>query len=152
MTSRWTETMVGAFVILSLLAFVFLALNVSGLALTQSSSTYRVQAFFANVGGLTNRAEITLAGVAVGNVRQIEIDREEKNALVTMDIHGDIDFLPTDTSAAILTSGLLGEKYIGLQLGANEETMRDGDFILDTQSAIVLEDLIGRFLVSAGRQ
>jgi len=151
MTSRWIETLVGIFVMLGLLAFVFLALSVSGLAFTKSGSSYQLQAFFANVGGLTSRAEVTLAGVAIGSVESIAIDHQEKNALVTLNIDGDIDFLPEDTSAAILTSGLLGEKYIGLQLGAEEENLRDGDFILDTQSAVVLEDLIGQFLVSSGK-
>lgn len=151
MTTRWIEALVGAFVVLGMLAFIFLSLSVSGLAFTGSQNSYQVRAFFANVGGLTSRAEVTLAGVAIGSVSSIAIDHEEKSALVTLDINGDIDFLPTDTSASILTSGLLGEKYIGLQLGADDEVLRDGDFIIDTQSAVVLEDLVGQFLVNSGK-
>lgn len=151
MTTRWIETLVGMFIIIAVVAFVFLSLNVSGLTFSNSGDSYRVQAFFSNVSGLKPRADVTLAGVTVGSIESIVIDKQEGNARVTMRINENINFLPIDTSANILTAGLLGEKYIGLQLGAEEQTLSDGEFIVDTQSSVVLEDLIGQFLLNSGQ-
>lgn len=152
MTTRWIETLVGLFIVIGFLCLLFLALSVSGLTTTGGSNAYQIKALFSNVGGLTQRAEVSLAGVTIGKVSNIRLDPQEKIAEVTMDIEADVHFLPKDSSASILTAGLLGEKYIAFQLGADEELLDEGDYVLETQSAVVLEDLIGQFLVSSGKQ
>lgn len=146
MRMRWIEIMVGFFMVLGILALLGLALNVSGLKLSSKADDYRVQARFENIGGLTSRAKITLSGVQIGEVESIHIDTKRLMALVTMRIYSDVDYLSIDSSAKILTAGLLGEQYIGVSVGFEEQNLKDGDFINDTQSAMVLEDLIGKFL------
>ncbi|WP_415898910.1 outer membrane lipid asymmetry maintenance protein MlaD [Neptuniibacter sp. QD48_11] len=146
MRMRVLEISVGAFVLAGILALVGLALNVSGLSMSTSDNTYTVYARFENIGGLTPRAKVTMSGVTIGKVTSIELDTEQLVAKVSMEINGDVDFLSIDSSAAILTAGLLGEQYIGVTVGAEEEYLSDGGFIEDTQSALVLEELIGKFL------
>ncbi len=146
MRTRWVEISVGLFVILSMLALVGLALNVSGLKLSDNTGTYTVYARFENIGGLTPRSKVSMSGVQVGEVSNITIDKEQLVALVALDIYSHVDYLSIDTSAQILTSGLLGEQYIGVSVGFEEDTLKDGDFIEDTQSAMVLEELVGKFL------
>lgn len=153
MRSRTVEMTVGGFVLLGILALVFLALRVSGLSAGSSEETYRVTAKFDNIGGLTPRAKITISGVNVGRVANIYLDKEDLMAVVEMDIYQRVDNLSTDTTAAILTSGILGEQYIGLTdsgglfADAEPELLTEGSEIFDTQSALVLEKLISKFLV-----
>ena len=111
-----------------------------------SGETYTIKARFENLGGLTDRAKVSLAGVTIGRVTNITLDQEWYAAVVEMEIDKSMDTLPIDTSASILTAGLLGEKYIGLSVGAEIDYMQDGDWVQDTQSAVVLEELISRFL------
>ncbi|MGY8869992.1 MAG: outer membrane lipid asymmetry maintenance protein MlaD [Pseudomonadales bacterium] len=146
MRMRWIEIMVGFFMVLGVLALLGLALNVSGLKLSAQQDDYTIYARFENIGGLTSRAKVTLSGVQIGEVKSIKIDTQRLVALVTMDIYADIDYLSIDSSAKILTAGLLGEQYIGISVGFEEDNLKDGDYIDDTQSALVLEDLIGKFL------
>ncbi|WP_415888923.1 outer membrane lipid asymmetry maintenance protein MlaD [Neptuniibacter sp. SY11_33] len=146
MRMRVLEISVGAFVLAGILALVGLALNVSGLSMSTIDNTYTVYARFENIGGLTPRAKVTMSGVTIGKVTNIELDTEQLVAKVSMEINGDVDFLSIDSSAAILTAGLLGEQYIGVTVGAEEEYLSDGGLIEDTQSALVLEELIGKFL------
>ncbi len=146
MRMRTMEISVGAFILAGFLALVFLLLNISGLQVSSSQETYRVQARFENIGGLTTRARVTLSGVTIGKVTQISIDTQTLNALVEMEIDQSVDYLSADSSAAILTAGLLGEKYIGITIGADDRMLKDGSMIADTQSALVLEELIGKFL------
>ncbi|WP_420554329.1 outer membrane lipid asymmetry maintenance protein MlaD [Neptuniibacter marinus] len=146
MRMRILEISVGAFVLAGVVALVGLALNVSGLNLSNSDNTYTVYARFENIGGLTPRAKVTMSGVAIGEVADITLDRDMLMARVAMNIHGNVDFLSVDSSASILTAGLLGEQYIGISVGAEDENLKDGAYIEDTQSALVLEDLIGKFL------
>lgn len=146
MRIRVMEIGVGAFLLAGVVALLLLALNVSGLSLMESKDTYRVYARFENIGGLTERSKVTMSGVLIGQVTDIRIDPKALQALVEMEIHKDVNYLSTDSSASILTAGLLGEKYIGVVVGAEDEVMKEGDFFLDTQSALVLEDLIGKFL------
>lgn len=146
MRMRWIEIMVGFFMVLGILALLGLALNVSGLNLAAKANTYTVQARFENIGGLTSRAKVTLSGVQIGEVKSIQIDKKRLVAIVTMKIYSDVDYLSIDSSAKILTAGLLGEQYIGISVGFEETSLKDGDTINDTQSAMVLEDLIGKFL------
>jgi len=106
-----------------------------------------VFAKFENVGGLVVRAKVSIAGVIVGQVAEISLDQESFTALVRMEIDSDVAKLSIDSTAAILTEGLLGGKFIGLTIGADEAYLKDGAYITDTQSSIVLEDMIGKFLM-----
>jgi phospholipid/cholesterol/gamma-HCH transport system substrate-binding protein len=147
MMSKRLEISVGAFVIAGILALVVLAFNVSGLSFTDKNQSYVLYARFENLSGLSERAKVSLSGVTIGRVISIELDTENYVAVVKMAIDKNVP-LTTDTSASILTAGLLGEKYIGLSVGADEETLMNFDAIEDTQSSIVLEELIGQFLFS----
>lgn len=140
------ELTVGGFLLAAFGALIFLAFQVSGLTSEMSQPSYRVHALFQNIGGLTARAKVTVAGVTVGRVEAITLDRETLMARVEMSIDNRYNDLSTDTVAAILTAGLLGEKYIGLTVGADEEVLKEGSRIEQTQSSIVLEELIGQFL------
>jgi len=147
-SSRKTEIFVGAFVLASLIAFFVLAMNISNLGSLGSDKGYEVTAQFDNVGGLQPRAKVTLSGVSVGRVTSIGYDKESYRAVVTMVINADVDYLPSDSQASIYTSGLLGEQYISLEPGAEDDVLANGSQITLTQSAVVLEEIIGKFLVS----
>ena len=148
MKTRTIEATVGLFVVLGLVLLGWMAITVSGLDFSPAEDEYSVSARFSNVAGLKPRAKVTSAGVTVGRVDAIELDPDQGMAVVTLALNGRFDQFPLDTSASILTSGLLGEKYIGLRMGAEFDYLIDGDEILDTQSSLVLEELIGRFLLS----
>lgn len=145
-----TKTMefgVGLFMLAGILGLVFLGLRVSGLTLSASSETFRLEANFSNIGGLRPRARVTMAGVTVGRVEAIELDTEWYDARVILSLKSDLEGqLSRDTTAAILTAGLLGEQYIGLSVGGDPDVLQDGDTIRDTQSALVLEELIQQFV------
>lgn len=137
---------VGAFVAAGIAALLVLALKVSNASETFNvGETYRLIAEFDNIGGLKVRAPVKSAGVVVGRVADIQFDNERFRARVVMNIDRRYQF-PADTSASILTSGLLGEQYIGLEAGGDTQTLKDGDRFKLTQSAVVLEKLIGQFL------
>jgi phospholipid/cholesterol/gamma-HCH transport system substrate-binding protein len=136
---------VGTFVAAGLGALLFLALKVGNLAAFSTAQTYVVQAKFANIGGLKVRAPIKSAGVVVGRVTEVRFDNESYEAIVTFNIDGRYQF-PRDTSAKILTSGLLGEQYVGLEAGGDGVMLKSGDRLRLTQSAVVLENLISQFL------
>jgi phospholipid/cholesterol/gamma-HCH transport system substrate-binding protein len=140
------EISVGFLMLAGFLALVVLALNISGLSLAGQGGGYKVYARFENIGGLTVRSKVSMSGVQIGEVTNIRIDTDLLMAEVEMTIRDDVDYLSTDSSAQILTSGLLGEQYIGITPGAEDETLQDGDRIRDTQSALVLEELVGKFL------
>ena len=148
MRIRTMELSVGAFMIAGFLALAFLAIRVSGLTTDAAEETYRVSASFENIGGLTVRAKVTMAGVVIGKVSNIYLDKENFVAVVEMDIFNKFDNLSIDSTASILTAGVLGEKYIGIMVGAEDENLVDGDEIDDTQSALVLEDLVSKFFVN----
>ena len=139
---------VGIFVVAGIAALVVLALKVGNLSTYNMSETYQLQAHFTNVGGLKPTASVRSAGVLVGRVTSIVLDTERYEAKVTMSIDKRYQF-PKDTFANILTSGLLGEQYIGLMPGGEEEMLKDGGEFGKTQSAVVLEDLIGKFFTSS---
>ncbi|HXZ91605.1 MAG TPA: outer membrane lipid asymmetry maintenance protein MlaD [Burkholderiales bacterium] len=136
---------VGLFVAAGLGALLFLALKVGNLASFTTNEVYRVTANFANIGGLKVRAPIKSAGVVVGRVSDIRFDDQTYEAIVTMSLDSQYKF-PRDTVAKILTSGLLGEQYIGLEAGGDSKMLANGDRMRLTQSAVVLENLIGQFL------
>lgn len=138
---------VGLFVVVGFLAVLFLALKVGNMSSLSFQPTYAVRMKFDNIGGLKPRAAVKSAGVVVGRVKSIGFDTNTYQALVTIDVDGQYPF-PKDSSAKILTSGLLGEQYIGLDPGGDTEMLKAGDTITMTQSAIVLENLIGQFLYS----
>ncbi|MCH4561639.1 outer membrane lipid asymmetry maintenance protein MlaD [Halomonas sp. EGI 63088] len=145
--SKMMELGVGLFMLAGILGLVFLGLRVSGLTLTAPSDTFRLEANFANIGSLKPRARVTLAGVTVGRVAAIELDTDWYDARVIFELDAELeDRLSRDTTAAILTAGLLGEQYVGLSVGGDPETLADGDTIRDTQSAVVLEELIQQFV------
>ncbi|UYG02283.1 outer membrane lipid asymmetry maintenance protein MlaD [Halomonas sp. LR3S48] len=145
--SKTMELGVGLFMLAGILGLLFLGLRVSGLTFEMPSDSFRLEANFANVGGLKPRARVTMSGVTVGRVSAIELDTEWYDARVVLELDAELeDRLPRDTTAAILTSGLLGEQYVGLTVGGDPETLSDGDTIRDTQSALVLEELIQQFV------
>jgi len=142
---------VGIFVVAGIAALVMLAMKVGNLGTYNVSDTYRVHAYFSNIGGLKPKASIKSAGVLVGRVTDITLDTERYEAKVIMSLDKRYRF-PRDTFANILTSGLLGEQYIGLMPGGDEEMLKDGEQLKKTQSAMVLEDLIGKFLYSKAEE
>jgi len=148
MQNRTMEIGVGLFLLAGILALLLLALRVSGLSPTASTATYKRYANFDNIAGLTVRAKVTMAGVTIGKVTAIDLDRDNYMARVTLQLEKAVDNLPTDSTASILTAGLLGEKYIGLSVGGEDTLLKDGGTIHDTQSSLVLEDLIGKFLLN----
>jgi phospholipid/cholesterol/gamma-HCH transport system substrate-binding protein len=142
---------VGLFVIAGIGALLFLALKVGSMNAVNSSDSYEVVARFDNIGGLKPRAPVKSAGVVVGRVADVRFDNETYEAAVTLRLDKRYAF-PKDTSAAIMTSGLLGEQYIGLEAGGDSQKLKDKDRILITQSAVVLENLIGQFLYGKAQE
>jgi len=138
---------VGLFVVAGVAALVMLAMKVGNLGTYNVSDTYQVNAYFTNIGGLKPKASIRSAGVVVGRVTEISLDTEKYEAKVVMSLDKRYQF-PKDTFANILTSGLLGEQYIGLMPGGDTEMLKNGEQMKKTQSAMVLEDLIGKFMYS----
>lgn len=145
MGRKGIETLVGLFVMVGILAVVFLALKAANLTSFTTGKTYALSAKFDNIGGLKVRAPVKSAGVTVGRVVAIVLDPQSFQGLVTLEIDQRLQF-PADTSAKILTSGLLGDQYIGLEPGGSDKNLADGGQIRMTQSAVVLENLIGQFL------
>jgi phospholipid/cholesterol/gamma-HCH transport system substrate-binding protein len=151
MTRKTVETTVGLFLLVGMAAMFWLALKVGNWSPT-TSPHYEVTARFDNIGGLTVKAPVTLAGVTIGKVTSIGIDPNDYSARVTLQIDQVHDSLPADTLAAILTSGLLGAQYVGLDPGAEETYLGNGDQIEITQSAVVLEHLIGQILIRTAEE
>lgn len=152
MRLRTVEISVGAFMLAGILALAFLAVQVSGLNLRDNNrETYQLTAHFNNASGLAVRAKVTVAGVVIGRVTSIMLDPKDTRALVSMAIDKHVDYLTVDSIAAIQTAGILGEKYISISPGGDPDMLKSGDEIQDTQSALVLEDLIGKFLTNAGK-
>lgn len=142
---------VGIFVTLGMAALVFLALKVGNLASIGNDPTYSVRAEFNNIGGLKVRAPVRSAGVVVGRVTDIQFDTKKYVAVVSLSLSQKYQF-SKDTAAQILTSGLLGEQYVGLQAGGDDANLSEGDNIKLTSSAVVLEDLISRFMFSTAEK
>jgi phospholipid/cholesterol/gamma-HCH transport system substrate-binding protein len=142
------EIVVGLFVALGLAALFMLAMKVSNLSAATGEDGYNVTARFENIGGLKVRSPVTVAGVRIGRVSEINFDNTTFEAVVTMNIGEAYNSLPTDTSASIFTAGLLGEQYISLEPGGDDKSLQQGSEIRLTQSAIVLEQIIGQFLYS----
>lgn len=151
--SRTIEIWVGVFVALGLLGLFFVAMQVSNLGeFRTAKGSYTITAHFGNIGGLRVRAPVSMAGVTVGRVERIGFDDQRYEAVVHMRIDAAYQTLPEDTSASILTAGLLGEQYVGLSPGGSDEYLKDGAEIELTQSAMVLEQLISRFLFNKAEE
>ncbi len=148
MTTRTIEIAVGIFVALGLAGLFMLAMQVSNISEYRNTDGYTVNAYFTNIGGLKVRAPVTVSGVRVGRVTAIRYDPERFQARVEMTISAAHDYLPADTQASIYTAGLLGEQYIALEPGGEDDVLVDGSEIFYTQSALVLEEIIGRILVN----
>ncbi|NKN33838.1 outer membrane lipid asymmetry maintenance protein MlaD [Marichromatium bheemlicum] len=145
---RNIEILVGAFMAAGFVALFFLAMQVSNLSLAGMDEGYRLTARFANVGSLKARAPVTMAGVRIGRVEAVDFDPRAFEAVVTLRIDPAVDSIPMDTFANVFTSGLLGEQYIALDPGGSPDVLVDGDEIMHTQSAMILEQMIGQFLFS----
>ena len=148
MSSRRIEIMVGLFVAAAVAAFFMLALKVSNMSSYGNGDSYELIARFDNIGGLKVRSPVSAGGVRIGRVSDIQYNSETYEAVVRMSIDAKYDKFPLDTAASVLTSGLLGEQFIGLEPGAEEDFLKNGDSIDLTQSALVLEQIIGQFLYS----
>lgn len=151
MSKTVLDLWVGLFVIAGLAALLFLALKVGSMSAVNASNSYEVVARFDNIGGLKARSPVKSAGVVVGRVADIHFDNETFEAAVTLRLDKRYAF-PKDTSAAIMTSGLLGEQYIGLEAGGDSQVLKDQDRITLTQSAVVLENLIGQFIYGKAQE
>jgi phospholipid/cholesterol/gamma-HCH transport system substrate-binding protein len=148
--NRAVEIGTGLFVLLGIGALFFLTTQTTGRNDFSNTETYEVEARFDNVGSLKRRAPVAMSGVTIGRVTGIEFDGISLEAVVTLVIDSRFAQIPDDSDASILTAGLLGSQYIGLQAGGSEIYLEEGSEILFTQSAIVLENLIGKFLVKSG--
>ena len=145
MNRSMIDLWVGVFVAAGFAALLFLALKVGNLASFSTAQMYQVHAKFANIGGLKVRAPVKSAGVVVGRVSDIRFDNESYEAIVSINLGHEYQF-PRDTTAKILTSGILGEQYVGLEAGGDGVMLKQGDRVRLTQSAVVLENLISQFL------
>ncbi|MEW8550719.1 MAG: outer membrane lipid asymmetry maintenance protein MlaD [Candidatus Thiodiazotropha endolucinida] len=152
MNTRGLEITVGAFMAAGLIALFFLAMQVSNLASITASEGYEVKARFDNIGGLKVRSPVSMAGVRIGRVVGISYDQENFEAVVTMSIDPAYNQIPDDSIAKIYTSGLLGEQYVGLDPGGSLESLQGGSELMMTQSALVLEEIIGQFLFSKAEE
>ncbi|MDH3758108.1 MAG: outer membrane lipid asymmetry maintenance protein MlaD [Gammaproteobacteria bacterium] len=148
--TRTVELGTGLFALLGMGALFFLTTQTTGGEDFSADETFEITARFDNVGSLRPRAPVSMSGVTIGRVTGIEFDPTALEAIVTMDVDARYDQIPEDSDASILTAGLLGSQYVGLQAGGSEFYLENGSEILLTQSAIVLENLIGKFLVRGG--
>jgi phospholipid/cholesterol/gamma-HCH transport system substrate-binding protein len=150
--TRTVELGTGLFALLGMGALFFLTTQTTGGEDFSADETFTITARFDNVGSLRPRAPVSMSGVTIGRVTRIDFDAAALDAVVTMDIDARYDQIPEDTDASILTAGLLGSQYVGLQAGGSEFYLENGSEIMLTQSAIVLESLIGKFLVRGGSE
>ena len=148
--TRSVEVGTGLFVLLGMGALFFLTTQTTGGDDFTAEETFTVEARFENIGSLRNRAPVAMSGVTIGRVTDVQFDPVTLEAVVSFVIDSKFDQIPDDSDASVLTSGILGSQYIGLQAGGSDTYLEDGSEILFTQSAIVLENLIGKFLVNAG--
>lgn len=152
MSERTVEFIVGLFIVAGLAALLFLAFKVSGLTTYTPGNSYQITAEFENIGDLKRRAPVTVAGVKIGQVTNIHLDKANYKAVVTMKIDQDEDNIPSDSSASIVTAGLLGANFVSLAPGFEDEFLRDGDEIIETHPALQIETMIGQLLFSMNKE
>jgi len=152
MSIKKIELLVGLFVIFGIIALFFLAMQVSGLSGMSATNTYHLSAHFDNIGGLKVRSPITMSGVKIGRVTKITYNQDTYEAIVAMKIEKKYNKIPDDTFAKIVTAGLLGEQFISLDPGGSETFYHNNAQITVTQSALVLEDIVGQFLFSKAQE
>ena len=150
MQTRMVEIWVGLFVAAGLAALLMLSLQVSNLSSATGDDGYIIKGRFDNIGGLKVRSAVEMGGVLIGRVSSIDLDPVTFEAVVSMNMEPRFNHLPEDSSASIFTAGLLGEQYVGIEPGGAEAVLKNGDTLLLTQSALVLEQLVGQFLFSQG--
>jgi len=150
--TRQIEILVGAFMAAGFVALFFLAMQVSNLGSINAGDSYKVLARFDNIGGLKEKSPVTLAGVEVGRVLDIYYDANDFRAVAVLGIYSQYANIPNDTFAKILTAGLLGEQYVGLDPGGSDEVLKEGSEIAVTQSALVLEEVIGQFIYGKAQE
>lgn len=150
--NKTLEFVVGLFVVAGIAALATLALRISNLHALDQGPSYDVKAYFNDIGGLKANAPVTMAGVRIGRVARIYFDKKRYQAVAVLRIQSKYDTIPVDTSAAILTQGLLGEQYVGLNPGGSPHYLKNGAKIRITQSAMVLEQIIGQFLFHKASQ
>lgn len=155
MQTKKSEVWVGMFILIAILAVIFLCLKVADIKSVGNQPTYRIYANFDNIGGLKNHSPVKIGGVVVGRVADITLDTKNYSPRVAIDIQQRYDQIPDTSSLAVRTSGLLGEQYLALNVGFEDPEMgtrilKEGGTIQDTKSALVLEDLIGQFLYKSG--
>ena len=148
--TRSVEIGTGLFVLLGMSALFFLTMQTTGSDKFSADDTYEVEAYFENVGSLKSRAPVAMSGVTIGRVTSVSFDPDRLQARVVFEIDSKYGKIPDDSDASILTAGLLGSQYIGLQAGGSESHLEHGSEVFFVQDAIVLENLIGKFLVSSG--
>jgi phospholipid/cholesterol/gamma-HCH transport system substrate-binding protein len=152
MQQKLIEISVGLLMLAGIAAVTFLALQVSARGFSQNQAGYNVAAFFTNAAGLTDKAKVSLAGVTIGRVESIEIIPTTMKAKVAMKINSDVNYLSSDSSAVIQTSGVLGEKYVAIYPGSADESLEPGAEIHDTQSSMIFEDMIGKLVTNLAAQ
>jgi len=152
MQQKLIEISVGLLMLAGIAAVTFLALQVSARGFSQNQAGYNVAAFFTNAAGLTDKAKVSLAGVTIGRVESIEIMPTTMKAKVAMKINSDVNYLSSDSSAVIQTSGVLGEKYVAIYPGSADESLEPGAEIHDTQSSMIFEDMIGKLVTNLAAQ
>ncbi len=146
--SKTQDTLVGLFVASGIAALFYMALQISNLGTYTSNDSYTIKARFQNSGGLKVKSPVSVAGVRIGRVSSISLDHSSHEAVVEMRIESKYDNLPTDSGASIYTAGLLGEQYISIDPGSSEEYLKDKSTLDITSSAIVLEEMIGKFMMN----
>jgi len=151
-SSNQVEIAAGIFLMLGVAALVFLAVEATDTAGLDGDGGYEVNAYFTNIGGLKPKAPVSMAGVTIGRVQSIELDQDALEAKVVLRIDSRYDDLPADSSASILTAGILGDQFIGLEPGGAPDALGAGDRILITNSAVLLEQLVSRYLFNSGEE
>jgi phospholipid/cholesterol/gamma-HCH transport system substrate-binding protein len=152
MQQKLIEISVGLLMLAGIAAVTFLALQVSARGFSQNQAGYNIDAFFTNAAGLTDKAKVSLAGVTIGRVESIEIIPTTMKAKVAMKIDNDVNYLSSDSTAVIQTSGVLGEKYVAIYPGSADEYLEPGAEIHDTQSSMIFEDMIGKLVTNLAAQ
>jgi phospholipid/cholesterol/gamma-HCH transport system substrate-binding protein len=151
MKNRQINILVGIFLLIGMLSFITLSIKISGLGFKdlQTNETYELIGYFDNIGNLKSGSSISLAGVEIGSVGLIELDQNNYNAKVHLEIDKNINNIPVDSIASIVTSGIIGNKYISIVVGAETIFFNDGDVFEETQSALIIEEIIGKYFVNS---